>query len=79
MSTPTRAKTAVERAWITGTSWCLPECDQIIVAEGHAIFPKVVEQMHADSFVMPCFDLSRGNIHDPTENSLIRDGLRKII
>ena len=46
---------------------------QIIVAEGHAIDPEAVEQMRADSFVM------QTNIHYPTESSLIRDGLRKII
>jgi hypothetical protein len=46
---------------------------QIIVAEGHAIVPEAVEQMRADSFVM------QTNIHYPTESSLIRDGVRKII
>ena len=45
----------------------------IIVAEGHAIVPEAVEQMRADSFVM------QTNIHYPTESSLIRDGVRKII
>ena len=46
---------------------------QIIVAEGHAVVPEAVEQMRADSFVMET------NIHYPTDSSLIRDGLRKII
>ena len=46
---------------------------QIIVAEGHAVVPKAIEQMRADSFVMET------NIHYPTDSSLIRDGLRKII
>lgn len=46
---------------------------QIIVAEGHTVVPKAVEQMRADSFVMET------NIHYPTDSSLIRDGLRKII
>jgi len=27
---------------------------EIIVAEGHAIVPEAVEQMRADSFIMPC-------------------------
>ena len=46
---------------------------EIIVAEGHAIVPEAIEKMRADSFVM------QTNIHYPTESSLIRDGLRKII
>ena len=46
---------------------------EIIVAEGHAIVPEAVEQMRADSFVMET------NIHYPTESSLIRDSLRKIM
>jgi transposase, IS5 family len=45
----------------------------IIVAEGHSVVPEAVEQMRADSFVM------QTNIHYPTESSLIRDGVRKII
>ncbi len=46
---------------------------QIIIREGHAIIPEAVETMRADSFVMET------NIHYPTESSLIRDGLRKIM
>ncbi len=46
---------------------------QIIVAEGHDIVPEAIETLRADSFVMET------NIHYPTESSLIRDGLRKIL
>ncbi len=46
---------------------------QIIIREGHAIIPEAVETMRADSFVRET------NIHYPTESSLIRDGLCKIM
>ncbi len=46
---------------------------QMIVAEGHDIVPEAIEKLRADSFVMET------NIHYPTESSLIRDGLRKIL
>ena len=46
---------------------------QIIIAEGHEIKPDAIESVRADSFVMET------NIHYPTESSLIRDGVRKII
>ena len=46
---------------------------QLIVASGHEIVPAAVEKMRADSFVM------ESNIHYPTESSLIRDGLEKIL
>jgi len=46
---------------------------QIIVAEGHDIVPEAIETLRADAFVMET------NIHYPTESSLIRDGLRKIL
>ena len=46
---------------------------QMIVAMGHDIVPEAVEKMRADSFVMET------KIHYPTESSLIRDGLRRII
>lgn len=46
---------------------------RIIVAEGHGIVPAAIEKVRADSFVMET------NIHYPTESSLIRDGLEKIL
>ncbi|MDA0283251.1 MAG: ISNCY family transposase, partial [Planctomycetota bacterium] len=46
---------------------------QLIVAAGHHIVPAAVEKMRADSFVMET------SIHYPTESSLIRDGLEKIL
>jgi IS5 family transposase len=44
-----------------------------IVAEGHKLVPEAVETVRADSFVVET------NIHYPTESSLIRDGLRKVL
>lgn len=44
-----------------------------IVAEGHRLQPDAAKQARADSFVVET------NIHYPTESSLVRDGLRKII
>jgi IS5 family transposase len=46
---------------------------QAIVAEGHEIVPEAIAKLRADSFVMET------NIHYPTESSLIRDGLQKIL
>jgi hypothetical protein len=46
---------------------------QAIVQAGHALQPAAIEKVRADSFVMET------NIHYPTESSLLRDGLRKII
>lgn len=45
----------------------------LIVAEGHRLVPAAAEQTRADSFVMET------HIHYPTESTLIRDGVRKII
>lgn len=44
-----------------------------IVAEGHELDPDAAKKVRADSFVVET------NIHWPTESSLIRDGVRKII
>ena len=44
-----------------------------IVAEGHRLVPEAVETVRADSFV------AETNIHYPTESTLIRDGLRKLL
>ena len=46
---------------------------QAIVAEGHRLEPEAVKKVRGDSFV------AETNIHWPTESSLIRDGLRKIL
>lgn len=45
----------------------------LIVGEGHRLEPDAVRTTRADSFVMDT------NIHYPTESSLIRDGLRKVL
>ena len=44
-----------------------------IVAEGHRIDPDAPKKVRADAFVVGT------NIHHPTESSLIRDGIRKIL
>lgn len=44
-----------------------------IVAEGHRLEPQAAEQVRADFFVVET------NIHWPSESSLIRDGVRKIL
>jgi len=47
--------------------------NHLIVAEGHRLVPEAAETVRADSFVVET------NIHYPTESSLIRDGLRKVL
>lgn len=44
-----------------------------IVAEGHKLVPEAAETVRGDSFV------AETNIHYPTDSSLIRDGLRKVL
>jgi IS5 family transposase len=51
----------------------LERINHLIVDEGRRLVPQAVEKVRADSFVMET------NIHYPTESSLIRDGLRKIL
>ena len=51
----------------------IEKISQAIVAEGHRLEPKAAEQMRADFFVVET------NIHWPSESSLIRDGVRKIL
>jgi IS5 family transposase len=51
----------------------LERINQLIVGEGHRLVPKAVEAVRGDTFVV------EANIHYPTESSLIRDGVRKII
>ena len=47
--------------------------DGLIVSEGHRLAPEAAKEIRADSFVMET------NIHYPSESTLIRDGVRKII
>lgn len=51
----------------------LERINHLIVAEGHRLVPEAVRTARADSFVVET------NIHYPTESSLIRDGLRKVL
>jgi hypothetical protein len=51
----------------------LERINHLIVGEGHRLVPQAVQRARADSFVMET------NIHYPTESSLIRDGLRKVL
>lgn len=47
--------------------------DHLIVGEGHRLAPEAAKKVRADSFVMET------NTHYPTESTLIRDGVRKVI
>lgn len=47
--------------------------NEAIVQEGHRLEPAAAETVRGDSFV------AATNVHFPTDNSLIRDGLRKIL
>lgn len=51
----------------------LEKINQAVVAEGHRLEPKAAETVRADSFV------AETNVHYPTESTLIRDGLRKVL
>jgi transposase, IS5 family len=51
----------------------LERINHLLVGEGHRLVPQAVQTVRADSFVMAT------NIHYPTESSLIRDGLRKVL
>lgn len=51
----------------------LERINHAIVAEGHRLAPKAAETVRGDSFV------AETNIHYPTDSSLIRDGLRKVL
>jgi hypothetical protein len=47
--------------------------NHLIVAQGHRLVPEAARAIRGDSFVI------QTNIHHPTESSLIRDGLRKVL
>jgi hypothetical protein len=51
----------------------LERINHLIVGEGHRLVPEAVRSTRADSFVVET------NIHYPTESSLIRDGLQKVL
>lgn len=51
----------------------IEKVNHLIVDAGHTLTPQAVETVRADSFV------AETNIHYPTESSLIRDGLRKVL
>jgi hypothetical protein len=51
----------------------LERINHAIVAEGHRLVPEAAETVRGDSFV------AGTNIHYPTDSSLIRDGLRKVL
>ena len=51
----------------------IEQLSHLIVAEGHRLQPEAAKQSRADSFVVET------NIHWPTESTLIRDGIRKVI
>lgn len=51
----------------------IEKISHLIVAEGHRLQPEAAKQVRADSFVV------KTNIHWPTESTLIRDGVRKVL
>ncbi len=51
----------------------IEKINHLIVGAGHELIPEAVKTVRADSFV------AGTNIHYPTESSLIRDGLRKVL
>lgn len=51
----------------------LERINHLVVDAGHELAPHAAETVRADSFVV------QTNIHYPTDSSLIRDGLRKIL
>ena len=51
----------------------IDKINQAIIEEGHRLEPKAAEKVRADSFVVET------NIHYPTDSSLIRDGLWKVL
>lgn len=51
----------------------IEKINAILVQEGHRLNPEAAQTVRADSFV------AETNIHYPTDSSLIRDGVRKIL
>ena len=51
----------------------LKTINQLVSAEGHRLVPEASEAVRGDAFV------AETNIHYPTESSLIRDGIRKML
>jgi transposase, IS5 family len=51
----------------------LTKINQLVVAAGHELVPEAIAAVRGDTFVVET------NIHYPTESSLIRDGLRKVV
>lgn len=51
----------------------IEQISHLVVAAGHGLVPKAIQQVRADSFVVET------NIHHPTESSLILDGTRKVL
>jgi hypothetical protein len=51
----------------------LERINHLVVAAGHELAPEAAQTVRADSFVV------QTNIHYPSESSLIRDGLQKIL
>lgn len=51
----------------------IKKINEAIVAAGHQLVPKAIAKVRGDTFV------AETNVHHPTESSLLRDGLRKIM
>jgi len=51
----------------------IQEISDLLIKEGHNLFPKAIEKVRGDSFVV------QTNIHHPTDANLILDGIRKLL
>ena len=51
----------------------IAQINQALIQEGHRLEPEAARTVRGDSFV------AETNVHFPTDNSIIRDGLRKIL
>ncbi len=51
----------------------IEKISDLVIAEGHAIFPKAIEKVRGDSFVV------QTNIHHPTDANLILDGITRML
>jgi len=51
----------------------IKEISDLLIKEGHILFPKAIEKVRGDSFVV------QTNIHHPTDANLILDGIRRML
>ena len=51
----------------------IEKISDLVIAEGHTIFPKAIDKVRGDSFVV------QTNIHHPTDANLILDGITRML